>query len=427
MPIARQNSVASAARSYLLVAIMIVAISSVTTVIGLAQQVGTTRYTYDENGRLRAVIAPNGEANVYEYDAAGNITSIRRLNSNSLELLDFSPRIGGPGTQVTIIGTGFGAGVNAVSFNGAVAQIISNGSSLLVVAVPPNATTGPISVTTSLGSANTALPFTVRGISVNPSSFTLVAGQAVQFTSSSVRPEDDAIIWSVNGVDGGSPTTGLITTNGSYTAPTLQESQSTANFLVRATSTVDSSIFGQATVTVKNPYFIRWTGAPILSVRNPVTTAVTITPFSNPVSVRNPVARTITIAPFGMPVSVRNGGVVSATVTAIWPGPVVSVAIGPTITSVSPNSLSRGATTTITINGLSLTEADGIQFHSPAGTDDSNITVANLSVNPAGTQLTATITVSGGAATGRRVVVVSIGTIRSQETDTGANRIEIVQ
>ena len=60
----------------------------------LSAQDVTSRYVYDEKGRLRAVIAPNGEAAVYEYDAAGNFTAIRRLNANALELLDFTPRFG---------------------------------------------------------------------------------------------------------------------------------------------------------------------------------------------------------------------------------------------------------------------------------------------------------------------------------------------
>jgi YD repeat-containing protein len=409
-----------------------------------AQSGSTTRYVYDDNGRLHAVIAPNGEANVYEYDSTGNVTAIRRLNADVLELLDFYPRSGGPGTHVTIIGTGFGAGVNTVAFNGAPAQIVAAGSPSLVVTVPANATTGPISVTTSHGTANTALPFTVRGINVSPPSVALVSGQTIQFTSASVRPEDENVVWSVNGVEGGAPAAGIITSTGSYTAPQLQEILATANFLIRATSAVDSSVFGQAVVTVRNPFFLRWAGAPIISVhnpnaiasavsfanvisvRNPVTTTASITSFGAPVSVRNSVMRTLTITPFGVPVSVRNGGG-SGSVTASWPSPVVSVAIAPTITSVSPTSLSRGMTTTITINGFSLTGVESIQFHSPAGTVDSNITAANLIVNPAGTQMTVTITVSGSAATGRRVIVISSGTTRSQETDIGANRVEIVQ
>ena len=58
------------------------------------QQGSTTRYVYDENGRLHAVISPMGEAVVYEYDAAGNITSIQRLAADALALFGFSPHEG---------------------------------------------------------------------------------------------------------------------------------------------------------------------------------------------------------------------------------------------------------------------------------------------------------------------------------------------
>ncbi|HEU4765959.1 MAG TPA: RHS repeat domain-containing protein, partial [Pyrinomonadaceae bacterium] len=41
--------------------------------VGIATaQEQASRYVYDDDGRLRAVIAPNGEAAVYEYDSAGN-------------------------------------------------------------------------------------------------------------------------------------------------------------------------------------------------------------------------------------------------------------------------------------------------------------------------------------------------------------------
>ena len=52
-----------------------------------AQQPTTTRYVYDDNGRLRAVITPTGEAAIYDYDPAGNITAIRRLGADGFELL----------------------------------------------------------------------------------------------------------------------------------------------------------------------------------------------------------------------------------------------------------------------------------------------------------------------------------------------------
>src|SRR5690348_13548385 len=83
-----------------------------------AQQGAATTYVYDDDGRLIAVITPAGEASVYEYDAAGNFTAIRRLTQNELLILTFTPGQGGVGTSVTIYGTGFNQGVSAVSFNG---------------------------------------------------------------------------------------------------------------------------------------------------------------------------------------------------------------------------------------------------------------------------------------------------------------------
>lgn len=130
---------------------------------------GTTRYVYDDNGRLRAVIAPSGEANVYEYDPAGNLKAIRRNTANQLEILDFFPREGPPGTLVTILGTGFGAGVSRVAFNGTAAQTVTTTAPQLTAVVPNGASSGPITITTaSGGTATSAMPFVVIGIGLQP-------------------------------------------------------------------------------------------------------------------------------------------------------------------------------------------------------------------------------------------------------------------
>jgi len=95
-----------------------------------AQQ--TSRYVYDDDGRLKAVIAPSGAAAVYEYDATGNFTAIRRLNADDLEVLAFSPRSGVVGTQVVFYGVGFGAGVSSVTFGGGAAGTLVNFTTITV-------------------------------------------------------------------------------------------------------------------------------------------------------------------------------------------------------------------------------------------------------------------------------------------------------
>lgn len=72
----------------------------------------------------------------------------------------FSPSSGGVGTTVTVTGTHF-VGVSAVRFNGAAASFsVQSGTSLTAV-VPAGSTTGPVSVTTSGGTAVSGSAFTV--------------------------------------------------------------------------------------------------------------------------------------------------------------------------------------------------------------------------------------------------------------------------
>ena len=66
--------------------------------------------------------------------------------------------------------------------------------------------------------------------------------------------------------------------------------------------------------------------------------------------------------------------------------------VGPSITGISPNSGMQGAVLTgVLINGTNLTGATAITF-SGAG-----VTAGGLTVNGGGTQITATVTISGGA------------------------------
>ncbi len=393
-----------------------------------AQLGGLTRYVYDDNGRLHAVISPTGEAAIYEYDPAGNITAIRRNMAATLEVLDFSPREGVPGNQVTIVGTGFGGGVNAVAFNGAAAQIVSVNAPVITVTVPAAATTGPISVTTPGGTATTVMPFTVKGISVAPSTATVFSDQTVQFSANVVLPGNPGIVWSVDGIGDGSAVVGTISPAGLYTAPKLPVNQPNAVFHVEATSISDASVYGEATVTVRNPEFLQPVYTQIVSVRNGSIPPMNATPsFSTALSVRNGSLPPMNATPaFSAALSVRNGSLPPMNATPSFSAP-VSVTNAPSISAIAPLQLQRGASTNITITGANLSGATAFSFiNIAAAAFDANITASNISVNGGGSSLTATLTVSTGATTGRRVVVVTAGGRMSPSTDIVANTIEII-
>jgi large repetitive protein len=95
-------------------------------------------YAYDENGRLTIVYAPSGDAAQYVYDPAGNITAINRFTAGTINAIDFQPKSGPAGTQVTIYGTGFSTtpSQNSVSFNGTAATVSSSAANKLIVTVP---------------------------------------------------------------------------------------------------------------------------------------------------------------------------------------------------------------------------------------------------------------------------------------------------
>ncbi len=228
-----------------------------------AQQGGTTRYVYDDNGRLHAVISPSGETAVYEYDAAGNLTAVRRLPADALMLFNFSPREGYFGTVVTFTGTGFGAGVTSVSFNGTPASVVEFTNSSVVAEVPQGATTGPVTITTPRGSVTTASPFNVRGVKLTPSSARLNLRETLQFTAEViVAGAEQGVTWSVNGILGGSATVGTITAGGLYTAP----AQNAGTVVVRATSVGLPDLFDEATVVVRDPEDIQELRAAAVSV-----------------------------------------------------------------------------------------------------------------------------------------------------------------
>jgi YD repeat-containing protein len=220
------------------------------TLTSFAQTGNPSAYIYDDKGQVRAVVAQTGEATVYDYDAAGNFVGIRRLNSDAFEVLTFSPREGVVGTRVRIYGIGFSAGITSVAFNGTAATVVSSDSISVTATVPNGATTGPITVVSPRGTRTTAIPFTVRGIAIQPAAVNLPSGFSQQFTANIVGLPSANIIWSVNGLNNGNNEVGTISNTGLYVAPFVL-GLLPRQFAVRATSADSPGDFAEAVVTVQ--------------------------------------------------------------------------------------------------------------------------------------------------------------------------------
>ena len=76
-------------------------------------------------------------------------------------ITSFSPGHGTDGTSVTIYGSGFSNGTSSVTFNGTPAGFSVTGDAQISASVPAGATTGPITVATSGGTATSSTAFTV--------------------------------------------------------------------------------------------------------------------------------------------------------------------------------------------------------------------------------------------------------------------------
>ena len=149
------------------------------------------QYFYDANGRLVAVMdtgntsttdATGGSA-IYNYDLAGNLTSITRQTITKLSIFSFTPDCGLPGTTVTIYGSGFSttASNNSVNFSCGTATATSATATQLVVAVPASCPVGgggslTVSVSGGTPSAPSSQQFSVGCGAPTITSFSPAAG-----------------------------------------------------------------------------------------------------------------------------------------------------------------------------------------------------------------------------------------------------------
>jgi hypothetical protein len=231
----------------------------ITAALTLPLQAQTNRFFYDNLGRLAVVLDTNGtSAAVYGYDAVGNITNVLSQAVGAVNLFIFSPASGSGNTTVTLQGTGYSTNIaqNTVLFGTRTAQVVSATANQLAVLVPTNAVSSLISVSTPSGSSTNSGTFTVGiGVQVLPSSLALSGTFTQLFTATVCGTNNQNVTWNLNGwIPAGSNTvSGIITTNGLYTAPTNPSPGSVVT--VRAVSAVNSNPLsaGVATITILAP------------------------------------------------------------------------------------------------------------------------------------------------------------------------------
>jgi hypothetical protein len=103
----------------------------------------------------------------------------------------------------------------------------------------------------SCGSGGTGNELALPVVTVSPTSASVQAGSPLQFTATVVSPTSTTITWSVNGIQGGNPTMGTISSSGLYTAPATVPNPATIT--VKAISSAETNPFGAALVTITAP------------------------------------------------------------------------------------------------------------------------------------------------------------------------------
>jgi hypothetical protein len=181
-------------------------------------------------------------------------------------------------------------------------------------------------------------------VTVTPSSAQPFLGQTQQFTAEVTGTTNTAVTWSVNGVTGGGPGTGTISTSGLYTAP--QSLPSPASVTLTATSQADPVKFGAATVTVRSDLAVS-----VAPTAAPAELGATLPAFTVSVSGTGSFSSNVTWSVNGVAGGSATFGTITPsgvyTAPRILPSP-ASATI--TATSVADSSRSASATVTITSN-----------------------------------------------------------------------------
>ena len=179
--------------------------------------------------------------------SASEVLTLYNTTLGGPTITGLSPTSGGTGTPVVITGTNFGStqGTSTVKFNGVSAIPTAWGPTSITAPVPSGATTGSVVVTVN-GLASNGVSFTSTNlfVSISPKRAAVTLTQPQQFTATVTNdPLNGGVSWSVDGVGGGSPASGTVSSTGLYTPGTQAGVHS-------VTATSNSNPSTSATVSV---------------------------------------------------------------------------------------------------------------------------------------------------------------------------------
>ena len=361
--------------------VRVVAVAALLLLVPSAVTPQTVQYAYDAAGRLSVVADARGDLAVYDYDAVGNLLSIRRVAvagaPEAVVIALVSPAAARRGATVSIFGKGFATtpSANTVAFNGAHADVLSATATRLTVTVPAAAVSGPVGVTSPSGAATSPTSFRVLGaLAITPPTAVVTPGATVSFTASGEGV--DAVRWSVDGLVGGDPRHGTITGDGLYLAP---PSLPPDGARIDATSLDDPAIQATARVTMlpSRPLFV--------VARDAVG-----------VGVAAPMAPTFAMAP------------------------ALTLAVAPIVLGVAPPEGARGATVRMTVSGAGFAGATRLEFVTGTAVDPA-LAVGDLAISPDGDQATADVAIAADAAPGARIVRIVTPSSTSGSAASGDN------
>jgi uncharacterized protein DUF1565 len=228
------------------------------------------------------------------------------------------------------------------------------------------------------------------GVTITPISASVVAKKTQQFSASVSGTSNTAVMWQVNGVTGGSSSTGTVTSAGLYTAPAATAKMSAT---VTAISNADSSRSASATVTVTPAA----ASQPVSITITPTTASVVASKTQQfTASVTGTTNTAVNWRVNGVSGGDSSTGTVSS--SGMYTAPPATAKMSVTVTAVSNADTSKTANAAVTVSPAAApppTSSGPALYVSPSGNDSNDGSLAHpyATINKAANAATAGVTI----------------------------------